>query len=469
MMFWLIAAVMTAVAGGLVLRPLAGVPAKPAARANYDLAVYRDQLAELDRDMARGLLSAEQAGAARAEIERRILAAAGDGKIIPSGQPGPVAQLIAIAAVAVGPLAALALYLHLGEPRLPAHPFRSPAAQLASGGDESGGAPKSAADLAALARQLADHMAANPNDPAGWQVLGRTYATLGQFEQSAEAYGKAIERGAHDAAVQSGLGEALAMMANGLVTEPSRLAFEAARRIDPTDSRARYYLALAEAQDGQLKAALDLWLALEADGALDAPWRKTVATRIDQAAESLGLDPATLPGRQPQTTAAPGPTTDDMAAAAAMTPEERDTFIGVMVEGLAQRMKDNPGDLAGWQKLGRAHAVLGDIAAARAAWAKAAVLAPNDVEVLLSYAETLVASENDETKLPVELAPLVERIRKLAPENRLGLFYAGLVARAAGRFDEARDLWRQLLARLPAGSPNRGELQRRLDELDSGG
>ncbi len=469
MMLWLIAAFMTAVALGLVLRPLLGVQAKAEARANYDLAVYRDQLTEIDRDIARGLLSGEQAKAARIEIERRILAAIGDAKATPSGGPAPVARLTAMIVAIVGPLAALGLYLHLGLPGLPAHPFESRAALLATDGETGGESPTSGADLAALTRKLADRMAANPDDPAGWQTLARAYSTLGQFDKSAEAYDKTIEHGANDAAIHSARGEALVMRSDGQVIEAARQAFETAMRIDSKDSRARYYLGLAEAQAGRLKPALDQWLRLEADGAPEAPWRKDVAAQIDQTARALGLDPATLPGRPPPPETSPGPNAGDMAAAADMAPEEREVLIRGMVEGLAERMKNNPDDLAGWRKLGRAYVVLGDFASARDAWARAAALAPSDTEVLLGYAEALVGNESDDTKLPAEFAPLVERIRTIAPDNKLGLFFAGLVERAAGRTAEARILWRQLIDQLPAGSPDRALLQRRLDALDSGG
>jgi cytochrome c-type biogenesis protein CcmH len=467
-MFWPIAIAMTAVAIGLVLVPLLRRAAGAVPRAGYDLAVYRDQLTELDRDMARGLLSAEQARAARIEIERRILDAAAADKSVAATATTGASRYVAGAAAIAMPLAALALYASIGQHDLPAYPFAARSGMLAVSGGAGETTLADDAELAAMTQQLADRMALTPDDPKGWRMLGRAYATLGQFGKSAEAYGKAIELGVNDAVVYSARGEALAMMSDGIVTDAARQSFQAALRIDPGDSRARYYIALAEAQAGRLQSALDQWLALESTGSPDAPWRKTVAARIDQTARDLGLDPATLPGRKPPE-ASPGPTAEDMAAAATMTPEERDAYIRGMVEGLARRLKDQPDDLAGWRKLGRAYAVLGDFAAAGDAWRRAAELAPDDIEVQLSYAEVLLGGAGDENKLPEAFVTTVERIRRLDAGNSLGLFYAGLVERAAGRTDMARLLWQQLLDRLPADSPVRGDLQRRLDELGAGG
>ncbi|GIK99338.1 MAG: c-type cytochrome biogenesis protein CcmI [Alphaproteobacteria bacterium] len=467
LVFWIGAGLLTAVVVVLLLRPLFRGAGETAARSAYDLAVYRDQLAELDRDIARGVLSPEQAAAARLEIERRILAAAG-----PEERPAPAAARSAraprwvAAALAVAlPALALSVYVQLGAPGL-----LSGSARLAAPDAPGAEAPD---DLVALADQLAKRMAETPDDPRGWLLLARSYAALGRYQDSATAYAAAISHGAAEgpqgAEVQAAYGEALAASAGGQITVAAQAAFEAALAIDPAEPRARFYLALAEAQKGRVQEALDAWVALEAEAPADAPWRPAVTAQIEQAAAALGLDPATLPGRAakpaPTPGFAPGPSEEEMEAAAEMTPEERDAFIRGMVDRLADRLESDPDDLDGWIRLARAHAVLGDSAKAQEAWARAAALAPGNVDVLLSYAQAIREAHVSDAAMPAEFAETVAQIRALAPDDPLGLYLAGLVASEAGDPATARQLWRELAARLPEGSPERTELEARIAAL----
>jgi cytochrome c-type biogenesis protein CcmH len=463
--FWLIAAAMVILAVALVLRPL--MRARPMAlqRAAYDLPVYRDQLAEVERDVARGLLNAEEARAARLEIERRLLAAADEGGEMAEkdAMTARSPRWLPVTIAAALPLAALAVYLVVGHPDLPSQPLA-----------ENGIVPppsQERAELENLVTQLSARMAADPSDPKGWLLLGRSYSSLGRFKESADAFAQAIQRGANDAAVQSAYGEALTMANDGAVPEPAVKAFEAALAVDPKESRARYYQALAKAQSGALDEALDLWVKLEADAPPGAPWRGTVGARIDQTAKALGRDPATLPGRK--LAAAPsGPSAEDMQAAANMSPEEREKFIRGMVDRLAQRLQQQPNDTDGWVMLATSYTTLGDPRGARDAWAKAAALAPDRLDVQQRYAESLLGvhlMDKAPEPFPAGFAEIVDRIRRLDPESGFGLFYGGALAEAAGDKATARALWEKLLARVPADSPEQAELKRRLDALGAGG
>jgi cytochrome c-type biogenesis protein CcmH len=463
--FWLIAAAMVTLAVALVLRPL--MRARPTAlrRAAYDLPVYRDQLAEVERDVARGLLNAEEARAARLEIERRLLAAADEGDEM-AKKDATVARTprwLPVAIAAALPLAALAIYLVLGHPDLPSAPLA-----------ENGIVPSPSAeraDLENLVAQLSARMAADPSDPKGWLLLGRSYSSLGRFKESADAFAQAIQRGVKDGPVQSAYGEALTMANNGAVPEPAVKAFEAALAVDPQDTRARYYQALAKAQSGALDEALDLWVKLEADAPPVAPWLGTVGERIEQTAKALGRDPATLPGRKLAATPS-GPSAEDMQAAANMSPEEREKFIRGMVDRLAQRLQQQPNDTDGWIMLATSYTTLGDPHGARDAWAKAAALAPDRLDVQQRYAEALLGvhlMDKSPGPFPPGFAEIVDRVRKLDPESGFGLFYGGALAEAAGDKATARTLWEKLLARVPADSPEQAELKRRLDALAAGG
>ncbi|MGH6962051.1 MAG: c-type cytochrome biogenesis protein CcmI, partial [Dongiaceae bacterium] len=439
------------------------------ARASFDLAVYRDQLAELERDLARGVLTPDQAAAARLEIERRMLAAAdAEGTAMKPPKSSAMSRWPGWFVAAGVPLAALLLYLQLGQPDLPLQP------QAQRPATADGDVPEDHSDpeLTALATQLAERLAADPSDAKGWQLLGRTYNVLRRFADSAAAYAQAIERGAADPAVYSAYGEALTMAANGEVTALARRAFEDALLTDPEETRARYYIALAQAQAGRLKEALDLWVKLEADAPADAPWLPGVTARVEQTAKLLELDAATLPGRRVPVAASAGPTGEDMAAAADLSPEERQAFIRGMVDRLAARLVQQPNDVEGWTRLAASYSVLGDPRKSRDAWQRAAALAPDRVDIQQSYAEAMLGvhlMERGAGPFPPGFSEIVARIRALDPQSGFGLFYGGALAEAAGDKPAARSLWQQLLARLPEASPEQTELKRRLDALGAGG
>ncbi len=465
MTFWLIAAGMTAVAVALLLYPLL-VRRAPVRRGEaFDLAVYRDQLAEVERDRKRGLLGEREAAAAKLEIERRILAAANRSEVNAAATPG-AGRAVGPTLVAAVPLAAIGLYLVLGAPGLPSAPFaRQPQP------DPAPAAIEADAELETVVAQLAKRMAANPADPNGWLLLARSYGTLGRYRDSAEAYAQAIAQGATGAEVHSAHGEALAAAAGGQVTGQALEAFQTALAADPAEPRARFYTGLARAQAGRPEEALAAWVKLEAEAPSDAPWRPALTAQIEQTAAALGLDPATLPGRAapPAASDAPGPTAEDMQAAQDMSPAERDAFIRSMIERLAARLRTTPGDLEGWIRLARARRVLGEPDAARDAWERAAALASDRIEIQLDYAQAILDAQKPGEALPPAFGETVARIRALEPQNRLGLFFAGVAELEAGRREAALALWQELLAQFPEGSPERAELQRRLDAFRAGG
>lgn len=453
-LFWLAAGLLTALAVLALLRPLLKPrPATPVERTPYDIAVYRDQLAEIERDLARGVITAEAAAAARLEIERRILAAAEPAGAAGAAGTTQAPRWVAPAIAGLLPVIALAVYMALGAPGLPGQPAAE--RQIASD------------DMGALVEQLARRMAANPGDVRGWLLLGRSYASLGRYEDSAKAFAAAIAQGATGAEVQADYGEALTAAAGGQVTVAAQTAFNAALAEDPGNARARFYLAFAKAQSGKAEEALADWVKLEAEAPPDAPWRPIVTAEIERTAAALGLDPAGLPGRRAPVAegGVPSPDAADMAAAAGMTPEERDAFIRSMVERLASKLRQTPEDLDGWLRLARSYAVLGESSKARDAWARAAALAPERADVLLGYAEAIREAHTEEASLPPEFAATVAKARAIDPDNPLGLFLGGLAESAAGNVAVARELWETLRQRLPEGSPERAEIEARLAAL----
>jgi cytochrome c-type biogenesis protein CcmH len=279
-------AVMTAVAVAALVWPLARRRAPEPTRAEHDLVVYRDQLKELERDTERGLLNAEQASAAKIEIQRRMLAAADANKKTAAVDGLDGAWAVAVVAALV-PAGAFALYLHLGQPGQPDQPL---AERLAEAPAAEDGPP----DVAKMVDRLARRLAENPDDLQGWLMLGRSYMVQERFADAAQALANANRLGDNSPDIAANYGEALAAAAEGIVTPAARAQFQSSLEADPQHPKARYYLGLALAQEGRLDEALQTWVDLAADSSPDASWQDAVFQQIERVAAELGVDPAAI-------------------------------------------------------------------------------------------------------------------------------------------------------------------------------
>ena len=466
MLFWVAAAVLTALCTAYLVRPLmARQPAEAekvdAAPDDAHVAAYRAQFEELERDLAAGLIDAERAEALRTEISRRLLAAdsQGPGAEVPSS-PGLASSsasgrrrpILAIALMIAVPVTALGLYIATGSPDTPSQPLadRDPA--------ERGAYEALIADIDRLARAAQD----DPEDAATLTELGDRLMQLDRPAEAAQAYGRAVGLTGGDPDITSAYGEALVSADSGTVTAQALAAFEAVLDRRPSDPRARYYLGLARAQAGDDDGALARWTALVADSPADAPWLPAVRRQVTAAAERQGLDVAAI---MPEPAPAAGPSQGDMDAAAAMAPEDRDAMVRSMVDGLAARLEDNPRDIQGWQRLGQSYLVIGETEEAARAFASAAALSPDDPRLLSVYADAILATGEGE-RLPPELAPVLQRLLALDDGNPRALWYLGLDAAAAGRPDEARGYWGTLLAQLDPESPEYEALNQQINGLD---
>jgi cytochrome c-type biogenesis protein CcmH len=390
---------LTSLAVGLLLLPLLARQHKPQSREAYNLAVYRDQLAEIDRDLARGLLTAEQAETARAEIGRRILALDDGETPPPAGRsvgrlvgPGPLAA--AIVAILTMPVAALLIYAGIGSPGLSDQPF----AERSNGGAGAAadGAPKLSMQEA-LAK-LRAHLKAKPDDLTGWLLLARSEVGLRRYREGAEAYRRAAELSSYRPDIAAEWGEAQ-VMAEGTVTPAAAKAFEAGLQDKASAPKSRYYLAQAKLEQGNPRGALRDWADLAADSSPDAEWQPLLRQRIAEVAKAEGIDPAsvmpsaaTADSAAPSLSAATGaPSREAVAAVAKATegasPEERRAMVEDMVARLASRLEQQPDDAEGWARLGRSYMVLQQPAKARDAYARAAQLRPGDAALAQALAE----------------------------------------------------------------------------------
>lgn len=370
MLFWIVSALLTvAVAVALLYPLLKGAAPAPVDDAG-EAAVYRDQLKELERDKAAGLISEEDAGYARAEIGRRLLAVSGDGETAQkTGRAGRLNALSQAFIILCLPAVGLGLYLKTGNPDMPAAPLE---ARLENPGN----------NIELLVAKVERHLAENPNDGSGWDVLAPIYFKMQRLGDSELAYRNAIRLQGTSPERMNGLGEVLLAGNDGIVTEDARAAFEEALRLNGNDSRARFYLALALEQAGKKSEALDSFQALAKDSPADAPWMPLVQQHIS--ANAGGAPVAGLPaGTQPAPAPAPlgGPTASDVEAAAAMSAGDREAMIRGMVEGLDAKLKQDPNNFEGWMRLMRSYAMLKEPEKAIAAL-KAALVAfpPEEVQ-----------------------------------------------------------------------------------------
>ena len=282
-MGFIFSALALGVAACLVL-PLLRRPKAGPGHEKRDIVVYREQLAEVDNDIERGLLTKAQAEAVRTEIHRRMLAVE-DAEL--ASAPGghrtisPRARKIFAALIAVlVPVMAAVLYLWLGSPELQGKPFAGRA-----------GDPEFA-----LASSVADLRSELDKTPGadGYKRLAGTLSMMKDYAAAAAAYQKAIDLGADDAVTWSEMGEAVVLASDGFVVPEALGDFYKALQLDPKDARARFYMGLAEAQIDDLKKAVSIWKGLQKDSAPDAPWTAMLKEHIETYSREGGFDPAAI-------------------------------------------------------------------------------------------------------------------------------------------------------------------------------
>jgi cytochrome c-type biogenesis protein CcmH len=345
MLLWLVFAVLTAAVIVLVAWPLARGRAVEPSAADNDIAVYKDQLAEIARDRERGLVSEADAQAARSEVARRLIRAAdaAPGDATGTAQAQTARARYALAAAILIPVVALGLYIPLGAPGLPDQPLASRLqANLrnASFGEL----------IAKVEAQLREH----PDDVRGWDVIAPVYLRIGRYEDAADAFRRAIALKGETETRLMGLADATVAAKGGIVSEEARKLLEKVIARNRAHAGARFLLALGKEQDGKLADAAKDYREILAAAPAEAPWRKIVAERLAVVTGDRRTDEK-------------GPDAEQVEATRNMTPEQQAQMINNMVSGLAERLKKDGRDLPGWLRLARAYTVLGKTAEAKEA------------------------------------------------------------------------------------------------------
>ncbi|MCZ7860331.1 c-type cytochrome biogenesis protein CcmI [Agrobacterium salinitolerans] len=328
-MFWIVVAILTAAVAIVLMYPLMRKTEAPQTRRDGEVAVYRDQLAELDRERAAGLIGDTEADYARAEIGRRLLAAA-EAEETPAKESRSRRHHLATSFITLLlPALGLCLYIWNGSPDTPDMPLE---ARLENPGN----------DMNMLVARAERHLAQNPEDGAGWDILAPIYFKMQRLGDAELAYRNALRILGPSAERLTGLGETLVAGNDGVVTDAARDAFAEADRLSPGNPRTRFYLALALEQSGKSEEAQSAFAALAAAAPAGAPWLPLVQEHIARTGGKAGT----------------GPTAADVAAAKEMAPADRQAMIEGMVASLDAKLKDNPADFEGWMRLMRAYSVL---------------------------------------------------------------------------------------------------------------
>ena len=328
MSLWFVLALMTAAAVFAVLWPLGR---SPRVRSGNEAAIYKDQLAEIERDQSAGLVAGADAEAARIEISRRLLAAVSSEHGTPTVSRLNLRRTVAAFALLGVPLMSTAVYLRHGSPMLADVPLAARAS-----------VPAASASLETLVAQVEAHLEKNPQDGRGWEVLAPVLLKLGRTDDAVRAYRNALSYSGDTAARRADLGEAIAAAAGGVVTAEAKAQFEEALARDAGEVKARYFLALAAQQDGRPEQAAAIWRDMLTSAPQNAPWRPLVERALAQ-----------FGGAAPELSGEIVAASNDMPAA------QRAEMIGGMVDRLAARLKQNGDDVDGWLRLVRAYMVLG--------------------------------------------------------------------------------------------------------------
>jgi cytochrome c-type biogenesis protein CcmH len=374
MTIYLVFACVAAVVLAILVHPLLRRGGEAIAPAEHDLAVYRDQLAELERDADAGHISAADAEAARNEISRRMLAARDAAAPAAAGGSAGRQRAIAALALVLVPGLAAAAYAVNGRPDMPAAPLADRLDQAVERGD-----------FPAMVARVEQHLQANPEDANGWAVLGPAYLRLGRDADAANAYTRLLQIRGPNADAFADLGEALVAANDGLVSAQARTAFDEALKLNAMQPKARFYRTLADEQTGDRGKALEGWKALLADTPADAAWKDAVEQRIAALENPASAQPAPAP--PPDTVAdAPGLPAGSEAIQQ-LPPDQQQAMIRGMVDRLDERLKAEGGDLGEWLRLARARAVLGERDRAVAALDTAADRFKNDAVALAQIDE----------------------------------------------------------------------------------
>ena len=434
-MIWIAIAVLVAFACLILIFPLfrKGDADLENSQNVQGLDVYKQQLSELDADIARGVITQTDAEPVRIEIQRRILRAGQASKpvFVKPVRQRLVAGVIAIAVIG----SSLSLYGYLGSPDIPSKP-------LASRDIEQEKQAFAGQDLQTLVKRLAEKLQDQPDNLDGWILLARTLSRMERYEDAAQTYLQATKIAPKDADLYVAAAENYFYLAEGSVSDAALENFQKAYTLDPLHPGARYYMAVFDLQEGRTGDALNKWVSLYEDSAATEPYMPLLAEKIRALGAQTGQDVAGILATKKPQNEAPGPSREDMEAAAEMSAADRQDMINQMVSRLDERMQNEP-DFEGLMRLGKVYGTQQNHAKSADAYARAAALAPANVEPLTLQALALVQAANSKVP-PVAAIEIFNQVLALDDSVTEAHWYIGVSHAIAGRNEMAIAHWQKI-------------------------
>lgn len=345
MLFWVAIAIMLGLAVLLALWPLSRGGKIDDAADNqpfqHDIAVFKDQLDEIDRDLKRGVVNEADAESARAEVSRRLLEANAQAEQSFADGRAKSSTLFARRATAIFtiitiPAIAAASYVFLGNPNMPDEPLLARLEAQQPSPDNT--------QVMNLVEQVETHLSGNPDDAEGWEVVAPVYQRLGRFDDAARAFENIVRLRGESETRLSDLGEAIVLSREGVITKKAEGLFKRARDLEPRAIRPRFFLALGLNQESKFREAVTAWESLLEQATPGSAWAPGALDQLNLARNELELPPA-----EP---------TNAATEILSMSADEQQEMISSMVEGLAARLEDEPSNLPDWQRLIRSYVVL---------------------------------------------------------------------------------------------------------------
>lgn len=342
-----------------------------ASRAEHDVEAFRAQLREVEYDLSRGVLTEAEAESARIELSRRLLTAAeaAEVEVGAKATPGRLTPVLGVLAALGIPAVGIGVYSQLGTPSLGDQPYaernfnaerastrpsqEQAEAQFATRRGDPPPSTPARTQMMDLADKVKERLQSTPDDPEGWNVLARSLKTLEIYDESWRAFEKVatLSPETADADLYANMAEAMFLATGGYMSPEAEVVTDKALAIDPDFHQALFFKGLAQAQRGDLEKAIDGWVNMLRTAPPNAPWIGQVQENVRNASAELGIEP-------PVDVIPKGPTSEQRAAAAEMSPEDQIAMIAGMVDGLAERLEDEPNDLRGWLMLIRSYRIL---------------------------------------------------------------------------------------------------------------